>query len=242
MTSPSQPEQPVTYGQVFGKMAGSAARATAELVVKHAASLVLTSVCGDYRDVAASARGSRSVRMWSLKQNLQASLPLAGVGALTAVRPDLALPASLGGTLWVTRRMAHTVWGIGTIQRKNVEPVTDLIGVWALMSGTTMQKLNTARQSVETVAYQRWQTLLNGSRAPITAQDVQRGLAIATALLKALDEDRFVMARKMVEWAAAHQAAIVPIVGGALVGAGTSLVMSGVSNNAQTYYSRRLAL
>lgn len=242
MTSTGQPGEPPTYGQVFGQLAGKAARATAELVVQHAATLILTSVCGDYRDVAAKARGSRSVRIWSIRQNLQASLPMAGVGALTAVRPDLALPASLGGTLWVTRRMAHMVWGIGTIQGKSVEPVTDLIGVWALMSGTTTQKLNAARQSIEATAYKQWQSLISGSRSPIKAQDVQRGLAIAAALLKALDEDRFAMARKMVEWAAAHQAAIVPIVGGAVVGAGTSLVMSGVSSSAQTYYSRRVAL
>jgi hypothetical protein len=228
-------QQGSSFGQIL-----QANRLNVELVAANTAKMVVTSIYGDYRKVMASALTHHTLRSWARSQNWQASLPMAGVGALTAAYPKLAMPASLTGTLWLTRRMAHTVWGTGAILSCEVDPFTDLINVWVLMSGLSPQQLQESELRAGRIVYTQWRKMLQLGDQHNMQLQIDSALAMATVVLQRFGrEGRLRLAYQLLDLVNKAKPVLVPATGAVMAGVSTAIAMKATADSAATYYRHR---
>lgn len=210
------------------------------LLGKWSADMAVAIVLGDHNTVMESARGYSSERAWRRSQNFQASVGTGGLTSWAIVSPAAALPAALGGALWVLRRTAHVTWGIGAIRGAQVDPLEDLFCTWALWAGVRKDEIERTMRAAKVIVQRSWRPLVTFSPSPLM---IGAAKTAANAIWNSFSIDSkrrmqlVAMQQAILKW----QAVIVPVAGGITAAGLTSLTMMSISKCAGKHYDSKRA-
>lgn len=191
---------------------------------------IITSLLGDYEKVAKRALESGSTGKWRAGRTAQT----VGVMAGAACGPMFfSVPASLLGTAFMLRKMAHVVWGIGSRMSQGqdsvvIDPEADLIGVLSLWAGASRKQVKAAVRTARPHVVRGTVTLLAMSEHSIFAAIMRKlGEKISKQVVRKIF--RRIFTQKI--------AGFIPVAGVIISSGTTWTLMHQVGKFAEQYYA-----